>query len=259
LTIPASVIALLALSPIVYLVVRAIEGGAVQIVNVLGAPHTRELLINSVVLTTTVAASATTLGVAIAWVTTRTKLPMARLWSTLAALPLAIPTYIASLVWISKFPEISGLFGAWLVLTLYSYPYVYLPVAAALRRVDPSLEEASRSLGVSSLPTFFRVVVPQIRPAAGAGSLLVILYALSDFGAVSIMRYDAMTLGIYTSYQGAFNRTPAVILSCVLVFVTVVIVFGEALTRGANRQSKVGVGAVRTAERIDRRSVRWPY
>ena len=72
-----------------------------------------------------------------------------------------------------------------LTLTLLSYPYVLLPIRAALWRMDPSLEEASRGLGYSSVTTFLRVTLSLLRPGIAAGGLLVALYTLSDFGAVS--------------------------------------------------------------------------
>ena len=63
-----------------------------------------------------------------------------------------------------------------------------------------------------SFPTFVRVVVPQLRPSIVAGSLLVALYTLSDFGAVSMLRYDTFTRAIYTQYRGALNRGSAAVL-----------------------------------------------
>ena len=58
-----------------------------------------------------------------------------------------------------------------LVLTLVSYPFVYLPVSAALRRLDPAQEEVSRSLGRGAVRTVFSVTLPQVRTAAAAGGL----------------------------------------------------------------------------------------
>lgn len=235
----------MALLPILYLVLRALEGGGEQIAETLLRPYSLQLFLNSVLLATTVTIAATALGVSLAWATTRLALPLPGLWKALAALPLAVPTYVAGYAWISTFPQLDGFPGAWLVLTLYSYPYVYLPVAAALMRVDPGLEESARSLGRSPVHTFMTVTLPQLRPAVAAGALLIALYALSDFGAVSLMRFDVFTNGIYLSYQASFDRTPAAILGCVLVALTVLIVAGEARTRGRRRYAKVGSGGVR--------------
>src|SRR5215204_3545769 len=80
--------------------------------------------------------------------------------------------------------------GAALALTLFSYPYVFLTVRGALRGMDPAIEEASRNLGIGGWATFFRVTLLQLRPAMVAGVLLVALYSLSDFGAVSLLQFD---------------------------------------------------------------------
>ena len=70
------------------------------------------------------------------------------MWAVLVVIPLAIPDFVVGYAWVSAVPELHGLWGAALVMTLALYPLVYLPVAAALRRTDPALEEVARSLGV---------------------------------------------------------------------------------------------------------------
>ncbi|MEU2395725.1 ABC transporter permease subunit [Streptomyces sp. NPDC007369] len=72
-------------------------------------------------------------------------------------------------------PGLAGFTGSALALTLVSFPYVYLPVTAALRGTDPAQEEVSRSLGHGPLRTFLRVALPQLRPAAAGGAVLVAL------------------------------------------------------------------------------------
>ena len=133
-------------------------------------------------------------------------------------LPLVFPTFIGAAAFIRTLNpgglasgllaeigidatfELRGLFGAWLVLTLFTYPYVYLPVAARLRRLPGSLEESARVLGDSAPQAFRRIVMPQIAGSIAAGTLLVFLYAISDFGAVQLMRYDTLTRAIETNY-----------------------------------------------------------
>ena len=89
---------------------------------------------------------------------------------------------------IDRLPDIHGFAGAMTTLTFLSYPSVLITVRASLMRLDPALEEASRGLGVGPWATFFRVVCPLLRPSIAAGGLLVGLYTLSDFGAVSLLR-----------------------------------------------------------------------
>ena len=247
---PALIAAALALLPLVYLGVRALERGWQPAADVLLRERTLRLVARSLALAAVVTAACLVLGISTAWLVVRTRLPGRRVWRVLAALPLAIPSYVAAFAWIAAFPRLSGFLGAALVLTVCSYPYVYLPVAAALARTDPALEEVARSLGRSQLSTFLTVTLRQVRPAAAAGGLLVALYVLSDFGAVSILRYDAFTRVIYTSYRASFDRTPAAVLGCVLVFVTVLIVVAENRSRGRAVQARIGAGAARRSVRV---------
>ncbi|WOX26587.1 iron ABC transporter permease [Streptomyces solicathayae] len=247
LVVPATAAALLAVLPLGYLAVRALEHGPAYAWDVVADARTGELLLRSLGLTAAVVAACLVLGVSLAWLTVRTALPGARAWSVLVTLPLAVPSYVTAFAWLSAAPTLAGFTGSALALTLASFPYVYLPVAAALRGTDPGHEEVARSLGHGPLRTFLRVTLPQLRPAAAGGGLLVALYVLSDFGAVSLMRYDTFTRGIYTSYRASFDRTPAAALSAVLVLMTVALVAAETRTRGRADYARTGTGTARRA------------
>ncbi|MCY0933018.1 ABC transporter permease [Streptomyces sp. H34-S4] len=247
LVVPAAVAAVFAVLPLGYLAVRSLERGPGYAWSVVTTEQSGLLLARSVGLAAVVVAASLVLGVSLAWLTARTALPWARGWSVLATLPLAVPSYVAAFSWLSAFPELAGFTGAALSLTLVSFPYVYLPVAAALRGTDPAQEEAARSLGLGPVRTFRRVTLPQLRPAAAGGAVLVALYVLSDFGAVSLMRYDTFTRGIYTSYRASFDRTPAAALSVVLVLLTVALVAVESRTRGRAGYARTGTGTARPA------------
>ncbi len=226
---------------------RAGEGGWSAAADVVLRERTLWLVLRSVGLTASVTATCLVVGIGLAWLTTRTDLPARRTFGVVAALPLAVPSFVAAYAWISALPGIAGFWGAFGVLTACTYPYVYLPVAAALRRADPGLEEVSRSLGRSARATFLTVTVRQVRPAAAAGALLVALYVLSDFGAPSLLRYDVFTRVIHSSYRASFDRTPAAVLSILLVVLTIVITVAESRTRGRASQARVGSGVSRTA------------
>ncbi|MCT6782149.1 iron ABC transporter permease [Streptomyces sp. CS7] len=254
----ASIAATVSLLPLLYLGVRALERGPAFAWDVIAGDRVAELLLRSLGLAAVVVVASLAIGISLAWLTSRTALPGARLWSVLATLPLAVPSYVAGFAWISADGELAGFTGAALVLTLVSYPYVYLPVTAALRRMDPAQEEAARSLGHGPLAVFRRVTLPQLRPAAAGGSLLVALYVLSDFGAVSIMRYETFTRAIHTSYKASFDRTPAAALGVVLVVITVLLVAAESRTRGRGVHFSTGSGAPRLVRRIALGRWRWP-
>ncbi|MBD0292767.1 MAG: iron ABC transporter permease [Jiangellaceae bacterium] len=245
LLVPAALAAAVAVLPLFYLVVRALEGGPVELLQLLWRERTLRLAARSLGLTAVVTALCLVIGISLAWLTTRARLPGRRLWAVVGALPLAVPSYVAAYAWIAAFPRIPPFGGSVLVLTLCSYPYVMLPVAATLGRTDPALEEVSRSLGKGWLATFLAVTLRQVRPAAAVGGLLVALYVLSDFGAVAILRYDVFTRVIYTSYRSSFDATAAAGLGLLLVALTVAIVWAEGRTRGRAGQARVGGGATR--------------
>ena len=238
------VIAFLALLPLIYLVIRAL-GAEESATAFLLRPRTFTIVAGTVVLALLVGAGTVGLGVPIAWLTTRTDVPGRRTWAVLTAIPLAIPSYVVGFAFLAFFgprgtlqgllaplgvdrlPSIGGLFGAALVLTLVSYPYVSLAARAAIQRTDPTMEESARLLGDRRMAVFRRVTLPVLVPAISSGALLAMLYALSDFGAVSLLQFDSLSRAIYLQYGASFDRSLAAILALVLVVITFVLTWGE--------------------------------
>lgn len=247
--------ATLVLLPLTHLVLRATEGGWDAVEATVWRPRTLDLVGRTLGLAVVVTAACLVIGVAAAWLVARTDLPGRRVWQVVLGLPLAVPSYVAAFAWLGWRPDLAGRTGATIVLVTISYPYVYLPVLAALRRADPTVAEVARSLGRGPVAVFLTVTLRQVRVAAAGGSLLVGLYALSDFGAVSIMRYEVLTTVIYRSYRASFDRTPAAVLGCVLVVITLLVVGAESRVRRGERQDRVGGGAERPAAPV--RLGRW--
>ncbi len=261
--------------PLAYLIWRAWELGWAETWSILSTGRTWDLLVGTLALALSVTAATIVISLPVAWLTSRTDLPMRRFWVVVTALPLAIPTYVGSFAMIGalgprgmlqgwleplgveRLPPIYGFGGAFVVLTLFTYPYMLLTVRAAYRRLDPSLEEVSRTLGRGSLTTFVRVVLPQLRTSIIAGSLLVSLYCLSDFGAVSMLRYDTFTRAIYTQYRGALNRGSAAVLGLVLVALTIAVLTGEQRFRGREQVHRLHGGGARVARTVRLGRWRW--
>jgi iron(III) transport system permease protein len=132
---------------------------------------------------------------------------------------------------VERLPEIYGLPGAALVLTLAAYPYVLLATRAALQRSDPRLEEAARLLGDGRRAVLTRITLPLLVPAIGAGVLLAILYTLSDFGAVSLLQFDSLSRAIHVQYRASFDRSLAAILALMLVALSLGVALAEARLR----------------------------
>lgn len=274
--VPATLVAVAVGLPLVYLAIRAVEGSG-EVGDILLRPRTARVLGNTVLLAASVSVATACLAVALAWLTVRTDLPLRRMWAVLTLLPLVIPSYVGGLVVITalgptglaqqylgaplgidRFPAIYGFPGALLTLTFLSYPFVLLTVRAALQRMDPSLMEASRGLGLGSWATFFRAVLPQLRPALAGGGLLVALYAISDFGAVSLLRFDTFTQQIFVAYESAFDRIVPSVLSLVLVAIALSILVLEHLSRGRSRYYRSSGGAVRPYTPVVLGRWRWP-
>ncbi len=273
---PVIFIAIAILLPQAYLVLRALGAGE-QTWELMFRARTLAILGRTSVLVIAVTAASLAVSLPLAWLTTRTDLPLKRMWAVVTALPLVIPSYVAGFVIVAalgprgmlqqflaepfgleRLPDIYGFPGALFAVTTVSYPYLLLALQASIRGIDPCLEEASRSLGHGPWTTFRRVTLPQLRPAIAAGSLLVALYTLRDFGAVSLMRYETFTWAIYLQYQTSFDRMAAAALSLVLVVLAVVILLIEARTRGRGRYHRSTAGVAHSLTAIKLGRWRWP-
>jgi iron(III) transport system permease protein len=230
-------------------------------------------LVRTAELTAAVVLASVAIALPIGWLTVRTDLPARRLWAVLCTLPLVIPSYVGAYLLVAalgpngmvqealgidRLPSIYGFTGAWLVLTLFTYPLVLIPLRAALRRIDPQLEDAARAMGRSPLEVFRTVVLPQLWPVIAAGSLLVALFTISDFGAVSILRFRSFTSEIYIAYQSSFDRVAAAALGAVLVVAMLALLFASSRVRGAKAVHRLGPGTLRPAPPYRLGRWRWP-
>jgi iron(III) transport system permease protein len=261
--------------PLAYLLVRS-AGASGEAWELLFRARTAQILGRSALLVIAVTSVSVAIALPVAWLTVRTDLPFRRMWGVLTALPLVIPSYVGAFLLVSalgprglvqdllsgpfgieRLPVIYGLPGATITLALLSYPYVLLTVRGVLANLDPALEESARSLGAGPWRVQLRVVLPQLRPAIASGSLLVGLYTLSDFGAVSILRYETFTWAIYQQYQSALDRSVAAVLSLVLIALAVLILTVESYSRGRMRYHQTGVGAARLPAIVRLGKWRW--
>ena len=271
----ATLIAVAVLLPLGYLSLRASGAGA-ELWSLLFRPRTLEILGRTVVLVIAVTAISLAISLPVAWLTQRTDIPLRRMWSVLTVLPLVIPSYVVGFVIVAalgprgilqqvlagpfgleRLPEIYGFPGALLAVTLVAYPYLLLILQASMQGLDPRLEEVARSLGHGRWDTFRKVVFPQLRPAMAAGSLLVALYTLRDFGAVSLLHYETFTWAIYLQYQTSFDRILAAGLSLVLVVVAVIILFLELRTRGKHQYHRAAASVSRSPAYVKLGKWRW--
>lgn len=231
----ALVIALLAVSPVLVLFSLLGDSPAWFLAGNL------RLLANTLLLVLLSVLGAFLLGVPLAVLTAYVRLPLPRLWLALLAAPLALPSYIGAFTFYAAFgpggelenltglatPSARGLFGAALVMTLYTYPFVLLTTRAALLSQDASQINAARTLGLDVPRSLWRIALPRAAPGMAAGCLLAALYALSDFGTPAIMGLDTFTRAIYVEYN-AFGLEQAAMLSLQLLAIVGLVLYLES-------------------------------
>jgi iron(III) transport system permease protein len=226
LLIVGALIALALVLPVLVLAVDARATGWHEIAGILFRRRSAELLVNTVSLAVIVTVGSAVVGTATAWLTERTNLVGRRAWTVLLVLPVAMPDFVVGYAWHTAAPTLNPLVASSIVMIFSSYPLVHLPVAAALRRADPALEDTARSLGVGSVATFLRVSLPLVVTALLSGSMLVMLAVISEYGAFEILRFQTFTTEIFTEFQ--FNPSGAAALSIPLVLIGLLVLFGES-------------------------------
>jgi iron(III) transport system permease protein len=268
-----ALIALALVFPLSWLVLEALTVEPARAQELLAGSQTIDVLANSLLLMGGVTVLSVLIGVPLAYLTVRTDLPFRRFWTILVALPLVIPSYIGAFTFVSAFgprgefqdilapfgveqlPEIYGLGGTILVITLYTYPYVFLTTRASLLSLDTQLVDAARTLNHGRFGAFRRVTLPHIRPAILAGALLAALYAVSDFGTPAIMRFDVFTRRIFVE-QKAFNQEYAALLSLQLLGIVLVVLALEHRLRSDRTVEGDGPGG--STNRVSLGAWRWP-
>lgn len=243
-------IILLTASPLAALLTSVFTGG-LKAFSILVDSSILWLIGRTMLLAALATAWAVILGLPPAWILTRTNLPGRRFLLTVAVLPLAIPPYIGAFTYITllgpvgwvntafqamgaggPIVNIYGLWGGIFVLGLFTYPYILLMAGSALKGSDPALEEAARAVGLGPIDAFRRVTLPLLRPSLLAGALLVFLYALSDFGAVSLLRVNTFTTEIFHQLNTRFDQRSAAVLSAILILITAGVLIAQRGTLG---------------------------
>ncbi|MDC8450899.1 MAG: iron ABC transporter permease [Nitrospira sp.] len=260
--------AALVLLPLGYVTILALSADA-SIWHRLWTTRVPELLLNTVSLAGSVALLALVLGVSTAWMVTRFEFPGRRLWEIGLVLPLAMPTYVLAYVYnyflgfggpVEQFWQIiagpqariispQSFWGVTVVMALDTFPFVYLLTRSALLSFNVSFEEVARTCGASPLRRMLFVTLPLLRPSIVAGVALVVLYVVSDFGAVSLLRYQTLTYAVFQQMTGRSDNQAASILSILLVILALLFLLTERWFRRKSRFYQT-TGRFRAPQRI---------
>ena len=224
----SALIAILLLSPLWLLAIDLSSAGWTVVHRQLFRSESLILLRNTLLLSATVVGLAAVLGTGAALCTERSALPFRRLWRVLLVVPVAVPDEVSGYAWHTLLPRLDPFIGAALVMTLTTFPFVYLPVAAALRRSDPTMEDTAGSLGASRLGVMAKITLPLVRTAIMGGCVLVALTLFAEYGSFEILGYRTFTTEIFTIFQfspaaaGALSL-PLVVLALLVLAIDVVI------------------------------------
>lgn len=273
--VPAVFVALLVLLVPFYLLLRAGTAWP-DALDIVTRGSTFRIVGNTALLAVSVTAGTVILAVPLAWLTARTDLPGRRLWSVLHALPLVIPSYIyaflfvsflspkgllqqvlGSLLGIQRLPSIYGFGGAFVVLTFISYPLVFLTIHAALRQMDTTLIEVAQTNGAAKRQIVRYAILPSLWPSLLAGALLVALYVLRDFGAVTLLQYSTFTRIIYNRYLGV-QLDEAATGALILLLMTGIVMLLESRLRRQKEEHPPGAYENRPDKRFKLGRWRWP-
>jgi len=199
-------------------------------------------LTNSLMIAAASAISTALIGVPFAFCLARLPIGGKPVLLALAALPLVLPSFVGAYALVLlfgraglvtgllhsigiPFDSIYGAKGIIAVYTLTLYPYVVLPVTAAFKAIDHSVEEAAQNLGSSRARMLRTVTLPLVVPSILAGALLVFIEALENFGVPFVLAEDKTILSVeaYKLFVGETTDNPASagVLGVLLVVCTV--------------------------------------
>ena len=179
-------------------------------------------LLNSLKLTVCVTICSLLIGVPLAYIMSFFKIRGKGVIEILIIISMMSPNFIGAYSWILllgrsgvvtqflsntfgiQMPSIYGFGGMLLVFTLKLYPFIYMYVSGALKKVDVAVCEAAESLGCNAIRKVFTVVMPLVTPTAIASALLVFMNCMADFGTPALIGegYDVLPTKIYIEFVG---------------------------------------------------------
>ena len=217
-------------------------------------PDFAGIIVNTVIFTIGSAFVATVLALFLAYLNTRTNIPLKFLFRIISIIPMMIPHILFSVSWVLLLNPSNGMInlflreifslqgspfniytlpGMILVEGLLDLPIAYLIIAPAMAAFDVSLEESSKVSGASNLRTLTRVTLPVLRPAILASVILVIVRSLASFAVPSIVgmpgRIYVLSTHIYriiaTGFVADYGMAAAVGMSALATSITLIYLY----------------------------------
>ncbi|MDR2525143.1 MAG: sulfate ABC transporter permease subunit CysT [Oscillospiraceae bacterium] len=202
-------------------------------------------------------------GVLLAWVLTRYKFPGKRILDGLIELPFALPTAVAGIAlttlysnkgWVGSLFERMGVkisyttVGITIAMIFIGIPFVVRSIQPVLEKLDAQYEEAAAILGASRARTFFKVILPEILPAALTGFGLAFARSIGEYGSVvfiagNIPYRTQITPLIIMNKLEQFNYPAATSIALVMIVFSFIVLFGiHVLSARVNKIAGGGAG-----------------
>ncbi|HEX6209876.1 MAG TPA: iron ABC transporter permease [Methylomirabilota bacterium] len=232
---------------------------------VVDSPALMKALWNTVVLAFWVGLASIAVGAPLAWLTARTDLPGKALIRSLVLASFVTPPFLGAFAWVMLAGPNAGLLnvlwrdatgatealvniftmpGLVFVVTIYTFPYVYIMVANTLAFIASDLEEAAAILGAGRLTIARTVTLPMVAPALASGFILAVLQALALFGSPAILALPAGFHTITTQIWGLFQYPPkvemAAAISMPLLLATALLLLVQKRLLGRRGYASVG-------------------
>ncbi|SMX25240.1 ABC transporter permease [Boseongicola aestuarii] len=210
---------------------------------------------NTLIVMASVAVLATVVGTLTAWLVVMYRFPGRRWLEWALLMPLAVPGFLGAYAlvdfldfsgpvqtglremfgWASAqdyvFPDIRSRAGAIFVLAASLYPYVYLLARAGFHEQSGAAHDVARALGANGLKRFWRVGLPLARPAIVAGTAIVMMETVNDFGTVDYFGVQTLTTGVFSVWLEAGNAGGAAQIATLILALIFALVALEKISR----------------------------
>ncbi|MDR3239445.1 MAG: sulfate ABC transporter permease subunit CysT [Clostridiales bacterium] len=185
-------------------------------------------------------------GVLLAWILTRYQFPGRRLLDGFIELPFALPTAVAGIALTTLYSDkgwVGSLFaragikisytpaGITIAMIFIGIPFVVRSVQPVLEKIDPKCEEAAAMLGAGKSRTFFKVILPEIFPAALTGFGLAFARSIGEYGSVvfiagNIPYKTQIAPVLIVSKLEQFNYAAATSIALIMILFAFILLFG---------------------------------
>ena len=281
----AAAIIFLLVYPLGRMVLQVAAGGQLdEALSVVTQPWFWPVFFNTAIIVGSSTLFAVIIGATLAWINERTDAQLGPVGSLMPIIPLLIPNVAMSIGWVFIAAPRVGFLNGWLgylpdwlsfqvniyswggmifVYTINAVPYVYLIVAAALRNLDPALEEASRINGAGLFRTFRQVSAPAVRPALLSSALLCIITSIGVYSIPAVIgttaRIDVLTTRIVYLLNREFppKMAEAQMLGVVMLILVGLLWYFQTRS-SANGQFATMGGRATGGGRIEMGGWKWP-